>query len=164
MWDLGGQSSIRPYWRCYYPNTDAIIFVVDSTDTERLETARVELHTMLAVRHLAHAPAPARAWCPCAARIYLPPRCRRFPLSVPLSLSSLSSAQEADLEKSVLLVFANKQDMAGALNAAQIGEALGLASIKDRQWSIQETSAAAGKGLHEGFDFLAQAIQKLPSK
>ena len=21
VWDLGGQSSIRPYWRCYYPNT-----------------------------------------------------------------------------------------------------------------------------------------------
>ena len=73
-------------------------------------------------------------------------------------------AQEADLEKSVLLVFANKQDMAGALNAAQIGEALGLAAIKDRQWSIQETSAAAGKGLHEGFDWLATAIQAAPSK
>ena len=70
--------------------------------------------------------------------------------------------QEADLEKSVLLVFANKQDMAGALNAAQIGEALGLAAIKDRQWSIQETSAAAGKGLHEGFDWLATAIQAGP--
>ena len=40
VWDLGGQSSIRPYWRCYYPNTDAIIFVVDSADTERVETAR----------------------------------------------------------------------------------------------------------------------------
>lgn len=40
VWDLGGQSSIRPYWRCYYPNTDAIIFVVDSADKERLETAR----------------------------------------------------------------------------------------------------------------------------
>jgi GTPase SAR1 family protein len=36
VWDLGGQTSIRPYWRCYYPNTDAIIFVVDSCDTERL--------------------------------------------------------------------------------------------------------------------------------
>ena len=29
VWDLGGQTSIRPYWRCYYPNTDAIIYVVD---------------------------------------------------------------------------------------------------------------------------------------
>ena len=21
VWDLGGQTGIRPYWRCYYPNT-----------------------------------------------------------------------------------------------------------------------------------------------
>lgn len=47
VWDLGGQSSIRPYWRCYYPNTDAVIFVVDSADIERLETARAELHAIL---------------------------------------------------------------------------------------------------------------------
>ena len=36
VWDLGGQTSIRPYWRCYYPNTQAIIYVVDSSDTERI--------------------------------------------------------------------------------------------------------------------------------
>lgn len=47
VWDLGGQSSIRPYWRCYYPNTDAVIFVVDCTDVERLETARAELFALL---------------------------------------------------------------------------------------------------------------------
>ena len=27
--DLGGQTSIRPYWRCYYANTAAVIFVVE---------------------------------------------------------------------------------------------------------------------------------------
>jgi GTPase SAR1 family protein len=43
------QSSIRPYWRCYYPNTHAIVFVVDSADTDRLETARAELMAMLEV-------------------------------------------------------------------------------------------------------------------
>ena len=47
MWDLGGQTSIRPYWRCYYPNTDAIIFVVDSCDTARLGIAKQELGAML---------------------------------------------------------------------------------------------------------------------
>merc|ERR1711977_334466 len=47
VWDLGGQTSIRPYWRCYYPNTDAIIFVVDSADRERLAVARQELQAML---------------------------------------------------------------------------------------------------------------------
>lgn len=45
--DLGGQTSIRPYWRCYYANTAAVIFVVDSTDIERLQTASEELSAML---------------------------------------------------------------------------------------------------------------------
>ena len=36
VWDLGGQTSIRPYWRCYYQNTNAVIYVVDSADQVRL--------------------------------------------------------------------------------------------------------------------------------
>lgn len=47
MQDLGGQTSIRPYWRCYYANTAAVIFVIDSTDIERLGTAADELASML---------------------------------------------------------------------------------------------------------------------
>ncbi|KAI9867040.1 MAG: Arf GTPase arl1 [Trichoglossum hirsutum] len=47
VWDLGGQTSIRPYWRCYYANTAAVIFVIDSTDIERLGTASEELSAML---------------------------------------------------------------------------------------------------------------------
>ena len=45
--DLGGQTSIRPYWRCYYANTAAVVFVIDSTDIERLSTAADELAAML---------------------------------------------------------------------------------------------------------------------
>lgn len=47
VWDLGGQTSIRPYWRCYYANTAAVVFVVDSTDVERLGSAADELRAML---------------------------------------------------------------------------------------------------------------------
>ena len=47
VWDLGGQTSIRPYWRCYYPNTQAIIYVVDSSDTERIGTSQEEFHAIL---------------------------------------------------------------------------------------------------------------------
>jgi ADP-ribosylation factor-like protein 1 len=47
VWDLGGQTSIRPYWRCYYANTAAVIFVIDSTDIDRLGTAAEELAAML---------------------------------------------------------------------------------------------------------------------
>lgn len=66
---------------------------------------------------------------------------------------------EEELKESILLVFANKQDMKGALNAAEVSEALGLSHIKDRQWSIQETSATKGKGLFEGFDWLVACIK-----
>ncbi|KAK4902711.1 Arf GTPase arl1 [Elasticomyces elasticus] len=52
VWDLGGQTSIRPYWRCYYGNTAAVVFVIDSTDVERLETAAEELRGMLGEEEL----------------------------------------------------------------------------------------------------------------
>eukprot|EP00002_Diphylleia_rotans_P017549 TRINITY_DN3406_c0_g1_i1.p1 TRINITY_DN3406_c0_g1~~TRINITY_DN3406_c0_g1_i1.p1 ORF type:complete len:181 (-),score=43.52 TRINITY_DN3406_c0_g1_i1:427-969(-) len=47
VWDLGGQQSIRPYWRCYYANTNAIIYVVDSADRERLGISKEEMFAML---------------------------------------------------------------------------------------------------------------------
>lgn len=56
VWDLGGQSSIRPYWRCYFPNTSAIIYVIDSSDTDRLSTSRTELLTMLSEDELKGVP------------------------------------------------------------------------------------------------------------
>lgn len=49
VWDLGGQTSIRPYWRCYYSNTDAIIYVVDSVDRDRIGISKDELLYMLRV-------------------------------------------------------------------------------------------------------------------
>lgn len=49
VWDLGGQTSIRPYWRCYYSNTDAIIYVVDSADRDRIGISKEELLHMLRV-------------------------------------------------------------------------------------------------------------------
>ena len=47
MWDLGGQTSIRPYWRCYYADTKAVVYVVDSTDRERLNINKAELLAMM---------------------------------------------------------------------------------------------------------------------
>ena len=47
VWDLGGQTSIRPYWRCYYANTNAVIYVVDSADRDRIGTSKEELMAML---------------------------------------------------------------------------------------------------------------------
>ena len=119
VWDLGGQTSIRPYWRCYYPNTDAIVYVVDSADTDRIPIAKTELMAIL---------------------------------------------NEEDLRDVCLLVFANKQDVKGALRASQISEALDLTNIRDRKWTIVESDAKIGKGLKEGFDWLAQELNPQAQK
>ena len=108
VWDLGGQESIRPYWRCYYENVSAIIYVVDSADRERIGISREELVTML---------------------------------------------EEEELAETPLLVFANKQDMEGAMGAAEVSEALGLTDLKDRQYQIFKASAINGEGLDDGLDW-----------
>ena len=56
MWDIGGQREIRPYWRNYYENTDAIIYVVDSADEGRLTELKDNLHELLAEELLANVP------------------------------------------------------------------------------------------------------------
>eukprot|EP01006_Ploeotia_vitrea_P000428 TRINITY_DN103035_c0_g1_i1.p1 TRINITY_DN103035_c0_g1~~TRINITY_DN103035_c0_g1_i1.p1 ORF type:complete len:743 (+),score=79.72 TRINITY_DN103035_c0_g1_i1:82-2310(+) len=43
MWDVGGQEKLRHYWSNFLQNTDAIIFVVDTADHERLQETKVEL-------------------------------------------------------------------------------------------------------------------------
>jgi len=114
VWDLGGQTSIRPYWRCYYANTDAVIYVVDSCDKERIGISKQELLAML---------------------------------------------EEEELRKSILMVFANKQDMEGAMSAAEVSTALGLSALKNRTWSIFKTSAVKGEGLDEAMDWLVNALK-----
>ncbi len=47
VWDVGGQDRIRPLWRHYYIDTQALIFVVDCNDRDRVKEARDELHQML---------------------------------------------------------------------------------------------------------------------
>ena len=46
MWDIGGQDRIRALWRHYYADTDAVIFVVDSNDRERIDEASSEIRKM----------------------------------------------------------------------------------------------------------------------
>lgn len=44
VWDVGGQYKIRPLWRHYYQNSDGLLFVIDSTDSDRVNESAEELH------------------------------------------------------------------------------------------------------------------------
>ncbi|KAL7448142.1 hypothetical protein ACHAWC_001894 [Mediolabrus comicus] len=55
VWDVGGQKTIRAYWRNYFERTDGLIWVVDSADRARLEICKIELNNLLAQEKLAGA-------------------------------------------------------------------------------------------------------------
>mmetsp|Transcript_107562 Transcript_107562/g.261123 ORF Transcript_107562/g.261123 Transcript_107562/m.261123 type:complete len:184 (-) Transcript_107562:246-797(-) len=113
-WDIGGQDKLRRLWRYYFEGTDAIVWIVDSVDRDRMEEAREELAKLMG---------------------------------------------EDQLRDSKLLVFANKQDAAGAMTPAQIADALDLHKLR-RDWYIQAASALTGDGVHEGLDWLVTAMNK----
>ena len=48
VWDVGGQEKLRRLWRHYYRGTHGLIYVVDSNDRYRIDTAREELEAILA--------------------------------------------------------------------------------------------------------------------
>jgi len=47
VWDVGGQDRIRPLWRHYFIGTDALIYVVDSSDVGRMEEAKTEFQRIV---------------------------------------------------------------------------------------------------------------------
>ncbi len=115
MWDVGGQKTIRSYWRNYFEQTDGLVWVVDSADRRRLRDCREELAALLSQEKLAGAS---------------------------------------------LLIFANKQDLAGALRSEEIAETLGLhgEAFARRHWAILPCSAFTGEGLVEGMEWVVTDI------
>ncbi|KAH0793573.1 ADP-ribosylation factor-like protein 2 [Histomonas meleagridis] len=45
--DIGGQQSLRIYWANYYPKTNGIVWVIDSTDRRRMFETGLELVALL---------------------------------------------------------------------------------------------------------------------
>uniref|UniRef100_H0W6L9 RING-type E3 ubiquitin transferase n=1 Tax=Cavia porcellus TaxID=10141 RepID=H0W6L9_CAVPO len=114
IWDVGGKHKLRPLWKHYYLNTQAVVFVVDSSHRDRINEAHSELAKLLT---------------------------------------------EKELRDALLLIFANKQDVAGALSVEEITELLSLHKLCcGRSWYIQGCDARSGMGLYEGLDWLSRQL------
>lgn len=116
MWDVGGQGRIRPLWRYYFQNTQGLIYVVDSTDSNRIPEAKEELHHLVTFT------------CTNLHRnffiiIYI--FCNVYPM--------LEQLQEDELRDAVVLIYANKQDLPYAKSTSELAEKLDLLQLKDRK-------------------------------
>ncbi|XP_074045352.1 ADP-ribosylation factor-like protein 11 [Macrotis lagotis] len=56
LWDVGGQDQLRSSWKDYLEDTDSLLYVLDSTDEDRLPEATIELENVLNNAHMAGVP------------------------------------------------------------------------------------------------------------
>lgn len=56
IWDLGGQTKMRKVWESYYTEANAVVFIVDSADTSRLQDVKNAFGEACANDILAHTP------------------------------------------------------------------------------------------------------------
>ncbi|XP_061191257.1 uncharacterized protein LOC133199467 [Saccostrea echinata] len=56
VWDVGTRDKMRPLWRHYFQNTQALVFVVDSVDRDRITEVKEELHRLLSEDELKGVP------------------------------------------------------------------------------------------------------------
>lgn len=47
LWDIGGQENLRTLWESYYQDAHAVVFVIDSSDRERLEECKTALESVV---------------------------------------------------------------------------------------------------------------------
>jgi len=67
--------------------------------------------------------------------------------------------QSDELCKASVLVYANKQDVAGCMTAAEISKQLNLQSLRSHKWQIQSCCALTGEGLYQGLEWIASNIK-----
>ncbi|KAL7714661.1 ADP-ribosylation factor [Entamoeba marina] len=56
IWDVGGQTILRPLWRHYYEGTHGIVFVLDSNDLDRIDEAKGVLKGLIEDDTMRNAP------------------------------------------------------------------------------------------------------------
>ena len=111
-WDLGGQESTRTVWDVYFVNTDAIIYVIDTHETN-YEESKKQFYKLL---------------------------------------------ENEALKNTVILIYANKQDLQGAKGVNEIMQIYEFDKIKDHIWHIQPCSAQTGEGLVTGMKWLSDQL------
>ncbi|KAH6656143.1 ADP-ribosylation factor family-domain-containing protein [Truncatella angustata] len=70
---------------------------------------------------------------------------------------------DREMKDSLLLVFANKQDIRDAMTPEEVQKALELGKLKDKIWNVMPSCATTGDGLIEGLAWLSNNVKASPA-
>lgn len=146
--DVGGQRTLRPYWRNYFEQTDAIVWVVDSGDRMRMQDCKDELHSLLLEDVCFRISCQIDIDLP---RVYSDYLVLRFWSS---PTNKISKAQWPTLKFEMWVctfLIINNCHLCPS-------QALDLRSIKTHNWKIWSCSAITGDNLVHGLDWVVNDI------
>ena len=134
VWDVGGQKTLRTFWRNYFEKTDALVWVVDSTDVARLQDCKNELDVILKEEKLVDA-----------------------------SLLVLANKQDVegamsgrDIAEALGLVSIGSSNSV-SVSSSEVLSGMTSNSSK-RRWRVQKCSATPGDGILDGFEFITEDV------
>jgi len=173
VWDVGGQDKLRPLWRHYLSNSDALVFSVSVSCGLLYSHSRGRV--MLKLNSLCLL---LNVW-----QMYVVDSTDRDRVGVARE-EFQAIVKDPLMLSSVLLVLANKQDMVGnssgtkqteadnashlcsfllaqkgAMSPSEVGQRLGLYDLKNRTSRAVGACALTGEGLHEGLGWLAATLK-----
>lgn len=140
FWDVGGQKSLRSYWRNYFECTDGLVWVVDSADKLRLASCKSELKTLLQEERLAGATLLVLA----------------NKQDVP---GALSSREIKDVCINLLAILLHRLNSKLTIMHFYL-QILELDQIETHHWSVVGVSAVTGQKLLSSIDWLIDDIAK----
>lgn len=126
LWDIGGQPRFRSMWERYCRGVSAIVYMVDAAEPGKLESAKQELHALLAKEQLGivHLAVLLRIDCRSAGSCIREAFRLIFWSLLPLPCTAGGIP---------VLVLGNKNDLPNAIGVEQLIEMLGLKEIQDRE-------------------------------
>ena len=183
LWDIGGQPRFRSMWERYCRGVNAIVYMVDAAAPDKMESAKQELHALLAKEQLASI--PVRNWgrcrCPlCPSLQRARSRCsapavnvnvgaegdrgrereeRTIPGHVPPSHWTGTHPENPtghSRARCVLqvLVLGNKNDLPKAMEVETLIEMLGLKDIPEREVCCYSISCKSSINIDITLDWL----------
>lgn len=125
VWDVGGQDKIRPLWRHYFSGAPSLPL---------FPPVNLKINKRKGTQGLI---------------FVIDSNDRERMDEARTELARI--IQDREMKDALLLVFANKQDIDGALNPKDVSDVLQLEKVaKNHTWKVEPSCATTGEGIFEG--------------